>query len=382
MADFAVRDAVRRAARARPSATVVEVAAAVGCHPATAGKHLRGLRRRVPATTAAPGCGTHAYERRRDGPRRPEAVPAGALWAQIRQAATASTVSAVERFAAHSDPLVRAAAAYGPAAGPLLGRLCRDPVVWVAAAAAANPRCPQRDRDRLLRLGDPRAAAFAAGPPGPARAAQACNIHWSARQAAAASPGCGPRLLGRLGSDCDTDVQTATAANPGCPQAVLRRLARSPMEAVRAAAAANPACGAGLAARLGRDPHPAVRVRAAASPSTPPRTLERLAVDCSQPVTMAAARNPRCPPQALRSLFETNSADIRAAVSDHPACPPEILARLADSNDEGLRHAAARHPSCPPQVVQRLRSDPDPVVAAEAQRTAARRLAAAAQPAS
>lgn len=147
-----------RTARSTPTATAVQIAAAVGCHPSTVRKHLAP----TPARAAAA-----ADDIRRRG-------------------ALDATASQLWRMLADGDRDVRWWAAANPRCPPATARLSNDSDPGVRSTAVSNPNCPPA----LLR-----------------RAAR--HLHADVRAAAAGNPSLPPTLRSRLIADRDPAVQAA-----------------------------------------------------------------------------------------------------------------------------------------------------------------------------
>lgn len=194
-----------RTARAAPHATISQIAAAVGCHPDTAGRHLRR------PLTGWPG-------------RPPPAVVTAATPRQLRSAALSADAWTDRRLLrdASADGKIgrHIEAAARPDCPPeLLARFARSYDHQVRAAAAGNSRCPAA----VLRT-------LAVDPSGTVRAAVAGN------------PTASPAMLTAGLCDSYHLVRRAAAGNPRAPGWLLSAAARHSDERVRRAVAGNRAC--------------------------------------------------------------------------------------------------------------------------------------------
>ena len=190
------RTRVLRIARLGPCLTVATVAARAGCHPATAGRHLRAAPWTRPRAAHDPVCPPQqltamALNAARPAVasiavRHPHCPPAAldrhadmmwGMWAHARVvAACLARPATLGRFFRHSCRTTRTAAASNPATPPVaLARFAADRSATVRFGVLANPACPA--------------------------------------QLIAQRPGCSPIVVDRLAVDEHPMVRAAVASN-------------------------------------------------------------------------------------------------------------------------------------------------------------------------
>ena len=188
-----LRRRVLRYARSHPHATAAQIAALVGCHPATAARHLLDA---CPQYSIHRTCSDQARQRR---------------------AETSRTATELALLSRSSSPDVRGYVALNlRCPPPVLQRLARDPKMSVRYGVTSHAAIPPATLAQL------------------AVSAQAFGQRW----VVARNPNCRQRLLARLASDPDPGVRFAVSKHPSTPLRVLEWLStRSDDEAVASAAA-------------------------------------------------------------------------------------------------------------------------------------------------
>ena len=180
----------------------------------------------------------------------------------------------LHQLAGDSDALVRQAVATNPAC-PLetLSNLRRDPHELVAMSALIN-RDPRTARDCTS----------------PAERLAALTLHSSedVLRVVASNQFCPDDALERLAGNNSSSVRREAARNRNCPQ---QSLAGDFNVAVREAVAANPAAGPKIMRRLATGVVDSVRRPAMRNPATPPQVLRQAVAEDSDPFVRYVAED-------------------------------------------------------------------------------------------
>ena len=376
----------------------------MGCHPATASKHLRacgfGARPSSQLLVAATNDEVRAAARRHpdSSTLRWAAAP---LDDRLRAARSRfSDPTLLRRLACDGSAKVRIAVAGHRGCPPqALARMFTDWDADVRSAVARNRNCPagllvtaSRDRSPAVRMAaasnhstpvralrslaadrdDDVCAAVARHPA--ADIAMVTRIAsrqaGAGRDAAIQNPLCPPGPLRELALSTETSTWPSVAGHRNTPVEVLAHLAGHGSYWVHRCLADRADCPPEVLAQLAASPAEDTRRRVARHPATPPEVLERFAMGLSRDLSALAHLVERldCPPRLLQTAVKSPAPHVRAVATRHPATTAETLATSAADPDGQVREAAALNWRCPPAARDTLRADPDPRVrtAAEA----------------
>ena len=390
-----LREQIRKAAEADPSATHEEIARRVKCHPSTVAKYVTGRARRRSRPEPEPAAAGGATLRPgppRLGPRTaaaepepvwpPDAATAAAVLdalaahpsLDVRRAVVDHKDAAPEtlaRFVTDPHAMIRALVARHPSTPPeALEPLADDTDPQVRALLATNEACPRPLLDRLA--GDSHPFVIAAltrhapievlqtipnDPDGAVRKAITLRERHHRREELL-DPDCPPATLAAAAERGQhVELRALAAQHPNVPADVLSRLAKDRSISVKAAAAASPACAADVVVAAAGHRNPRLRAAAAKNPNCPEATLTALAADEDPRVRAAAARNTSSPESCWQTLSGDKDRQVRAAAVHH--CPPEMLHHFARDDDPAPMNAwaaslAAARPDCPKALLERL----------------------------